>query len=233
MEIDECVAKYHIVLRAGYTELEPTSGTLAKIKSAVQQRNEAARLEGLEDDLNPVVLDAAKVEAFLAGLPGLPDETLAKLGERVLYLSAPTLFLGTATAVTCETLGQGYSLSVPEVAPGGLVQPTLRAQMDETRAQDLAKRAREATAEFNEEVQRLESRVADLGEDSEELAPILRELSVARSKRFAASMVWRDNSAALAEVDPGNPELAAEAKEAREAAAEYISPPWIGMPGPG
>jgi len=233
MHVDDCLAQYQIIVRVGYTEVQPATGAWSRIESAVEQSNKAARLEGLEDDLNPEVLDAAKIEAFLGGLPDLPDETLSKLQERVLYLNAPTLFLGTATAITCEALGRGYSLSVPGGAPGELVQPTLSAQIDETRAQALANRARKATAEFNEQVQRLESRVADLGEESKELAGALRELSVARSKRFAASMVWRDNSVALAEANPEDRELAADAQEAKKAVAEYVSPPWIGMPGPG
>ncbi|TEU08907.1 MAG: hypothetical protein E3J25_11175 [Anaerolineales bacterium] len=109
----------------------------------------------------------------------------------------------------------------------------MSAEIDKALAQDLTGRAREATALFDQQVKELESRVAGLGQDSEELGSVLRELSLARSKRFAASMVWRDNSAALAQADPDNRELAAEAKRAREAAAEYVSPPWIGMPAPG
>lgn len=233
MQVDDCLAQHQIIVRAGYTVVQPTSGASSRIESAVEQNNQAARLEGLEDDLNPEVLDPDKVEAFLLGLPGLPDETLGKLRDRVLYLNAPTLFLGTATAITAHTLGQGYSLAVPESAPGGLVQPTMSAEIDKALAQDLTGRAREATALFDQQVKELESRVAGLGQDSEELGSVLRELSLARSKRFAASMVWRDNSAALAQADPDNRELAAEAKRAREAAAEYVSPPWIGMPAPG
>jgi len=231
MEIDECVAKYHIVLRAGYTEVEPTSGTLAEIESAVERRNQRGRLEGLEDDLNPEVLDPAKVEAFLARLPSLPDETLEKLRDRVLYLDA--LPLKHSGAITVETLKKGYYLTVPESAPGELVQPTLHAEIDKVRAQDLVKRAREATALFDQEVKERESKVEALPKSSKELSAALGQLSLARWKRCAASMVWLDNSADLAKTDPANAELQAEAKQAQEAAAEYLTAPWVGMPGPG
>jgi len=233
MRIDDCLSKYHLILRAGYAQIEPTSGILAKVRSAVEENNQAARLEGLEDELNPEVLDSAKVEAFVRGLPDLPDDALDRLRDRVLYLNAPTLSLAPFTAITAEALDGGYSLTVPESPPGGLVQPVLEAEIDRSRARQMIERAREATSLFDQEVKQMESQVAGLDKSSKERSAALDQLSLAQWKRYAASMVWRDSSSALAEAAPEDRELAAEAQRAQEAAAEYITAPWVGMPGPG
>jgi hypothetical protein len=52
---------------------------LRKILVAVESNNQANRLPGLEDELNPTVLDPARVEVFLKKLPILNPETLASL----------------------------------------------------------------------------------------------------------------------------------------------------------
>ena len=219
------VSLEQITFRIGYTQIEQGPDVGLKVKAAVEENNQKARLEGLEDDLNPEILNLAKVEAFLQELPKLPKEVLEQLQGRILYLNAPTLKLSTATAITVETLKQGYSLTVPEVAQGEIVQPTLKAAIDKTRAQDLVERARLATAAFNQEVEKLE---ATVDKDS---ALGLRQLSLARSQRFAVSMVWKNNSLALLETEPANEILKADAEQAKETAAEYVAPSWIGMPG--
>jgi len=221
----EPVNPSQITLRIGYTEIELKPDIDLKVKAAVEENNQRARLEGLEDDLNPEILDLAKIEAFLQGLPKLPEEVLDQLRGRVLYLGAPTLDLGTATAVTVETLKQGYSLTVPQVAQGGIVQPTLKAVIDKSRAQDLVKRARSATVAFNQKVEKLEATV------SKDSAFGLRQLSLARSQRFAVSIVWKNNSLALMRAEPKNEIFKADAKQAEEAVAKYVAPSWIGMPG--
>lgn len=219
------VSLEQITVRIGYAEIGPEPEVGLKVKAAVEENNQKARLEGLEDDLNPEIIDLAKVEAFLLGLPKLPEETLEQLRGRVLYLNAPTLYLEAASAVTVETLSQGYTLVVPQVARGGIVQPTLKAAIDKSRAQDLVNRARPATTAFNLEVEKLEATV------SEDSASGLRQLSLARSQRFAVSIVWKNNSLALLQAEPANEIFKADFKQAEKAAAEYVAPSWIGMPG--
>jgi len=221
----EPVNSDQIALRIGYTKIELGPDISLKVKAAVEENNQKARLEGLEDGLNPEILDFAKVEAFLQGLSKLPEEVLDQLRGKVLYLGAPTLDLGVATAVTVENLKQGYSLTVPQVAQGEIVQPTLKVAIDKSRAQDLVEQARKATAFFNQEVERLEATV-DKNSSSD-----LRELSLAKWQRFAVSMVWRDNSLALTEAEPVNELFKADAEKAKEAAAKYVFSSWIGMPG--
>ena len=220
----EPVNSDQITLRIGYTEIKLEPDIDLRIKAAVEENNQKVRLEGLEDGLNPEILDLAKIEAFLQGLPKLPEDVLDQLRGRVLYLGAPTLDLGTATAVTVETLKQGYSLTVPQVAQGGIVQPTLKVAIDKSRAQDLVKRARSATVAFNQEVEKLESTI-DKNSSSD-----LHKLSLAKWQRFAVSMVWRDNSLALAEAEPANEIFKADVEKAKEAATKYVFSSWVGMP---
>jgi hypothetical protein len=231
----DCLTSQQITIRIGHRQIDPTPEVLSQIRDAVGLSNQSARLPGLEDTLNPAVLDLAKVEAFLQGLPNLPDETLAQLQSRVLYLNTSKLRLGTASPITVASLTQGYTLTVPYRPLGQLIQPTLNAAIDIEHAQTLANQAREATQQFNQEVEDLEARVTELQSQprSESLGEALRSLSLARSKRFAAATVWRDNSTALANTDPTNPTFTADAEAARQAATTYVSPPWTGMPGPG
>lgn len=230
--LDDYLIKNHITLRVGYVQIEPGSDTISRVRLAIEKNNQEVGLEGLEDNLNPEILDSGKVEAFLRKLPTLQNEALNKLQDRVLYLNAPTLSLGITTSLTAEIIEKGYSLTVPSVAVGGIVQPTLNAPVDKTRAQDLIKRAREASSLFNQRVEGLELALANLHDDSEERGRLLSKLSHGKWQRFAVSIVWRDNSIALAKDEPENQQFKKEAEKAKEAALRYVSPPWTGMPKP-
>jgi hypothetical protein len=235
MNMDDCLTKYSVTIRVGHTQIEPSTDASKRITSAVDQHNQNIRIPGLDDQLNPGVLDPEKITAFLGNLHSLPEETMQQLQNKILYLNAPTLLLGTASPVTSEILKNGYSLVISHGNKGQLIQPTLNAPIDKTRARDIANRAREATTQFNQDVERLESQVAAIQNqtESEDLGVVLRELSQAKSKRFAAASVWRDSITALAKVEPENQSLLTEVQEAQEAAQKYISPPTTGMPAPG
>lgn len=65
-----------------------------------------------------------------------------------------------------------------------------------------------------------------------DLAVALRELSLARSKRYATAVVWRNHTVVLSKIDLQNDGVAKEAAAATKAASEYLVPPATGMPNP-
>ena len=79
MDFDTFLAKYQITIQVGFISIPPNHDTLRKILVAVESNNQANRLPGLEDELNPTMLDPARVEVFLKKLPILNPETLASL----------------------------------------------------------------------------------------------------------------------------------------------------------
>lgn len=235
MTTTDCLVSYRVRLRIAYTIIEPGPQAITSILDAVKVENDQVRIPGLDDDLDPYIVDPGKVEAFLDGLSRLPVATWEALSDRVLYLASPTLYLSRATPVTVECLSRGFSMSVPEEPLGGVVQPILHCDIDTLYAQQLSSRSRQATEEFNKEVERLDAvlRTLDSLTDPKGYSKVLGELSQARFKRCSVSMVWRDSSAAQSRANRHNGTLKRAAREAEKAASRYLMPPRTGMPGPG
>lgn len=229
MTPDEFLSEQRITLRAGQAIVAPGPGVTAQILAAIAQQNEALQLAGLEAELDPYLLDPAKVECFLAGLARLAPATAAALQGRTLYLNAAGLRLGTATDLTPETLARGFELEVPMQPPGATVQPVLKAPMDAARARELSARAQQAVASFSTEVERLEAQLEGTGEEDPGYPPLLHALSAAKFRRHAAVIVWHDNVARLAAADPQDEELAAQASAAAQALSTCWMPPRTGM----
>lgn len=229
MTPDEFLSEQRITLRAGQAIVAPGPGVTAQILAAIARQNEALQLAGLEAELDPYLLDPAKVECFLAGLARLEPEMTAALQGRTLYLNAAGLRLGTATDLTPETLARGFELEVPMQPPGATVQPVLKAPMDAARARELSARAQQAVASFSTEVERLEAQLEGTGEEDPGYPPLLHALSAAKFRRHAAVIVWHDNVARLAAADPQDEELAAQASAAAQALSTCWMPPRTGM----
>jgi hypothetical protein len=225
MNADECLSQYKITTRVGHQEIAPGEGTLARVLTAVENSNARGRLPGLPDDLNPVILDAEKVKAFLNSLPAVPANDLERLRDRILYLNSSGLQLGSASAITPSILRSGYRLHVTDGPAGKIADVRLEAPIDKGLARARATKAKDTVGAMNREVEALEQK-KKAGADSE----LLIALSTAQRKRYAAASVWRDLTKALAALEPENSELQAEAKAAKEAASKYIVAPWTGMP---
>ena len=118
MDFDTFLAKYQITIQVGFISIPPNHDTLRKILVAVESNNQANRLPGLEDELNPTMLDPARVEVFLKKLPILNPETLASLEKRFLYLNSIQSELSFSSPITVENLRQKYSLLISQVAVG-------------------------------------------------------------------------------------------------------------------
>lgn len=211
----ELLAERRIGLIASGVHLAAGTATRETLRAALDSHAGHVRLAGLADDLNPLVLDPARVEAFVAGLPGQPENVLRRIEGRWLALGVEGLYLSLASPVTAGTIAAGYELQVPD-EDSGVVQVSLRVTLEQPYASAVAARARAALAGFEAEVATLEACDATY-----------YERVLAKRRRFAAAIVWRIACRALAPVDSkfrGELELAA------DACGRYLMPPWEGMP---
>ncbi len=225
MNAEQCLSQFQITTRVGHAVIAPGDGAVARILAAVEASAKGDRLPGLDDEMNPLVLDAAKVKAFLQALPKVPAEALVRLRGRMLHLNDGALGLGCASALTPAILESGFRLQVADGAAGKIVHVRIEAKMDKKLARERAARARDAVQRFGREVETLEEK-SKRGADSD----LLVSLSTAKQKRFAAASVWRDLTKALVDLEPGDAPLRAEAATAKDAASKFIVAPWTGMP---
>jgi hypothetical protein len=223
----EFLARHAITLRIGSEKLPPGPDVLRRVPEAVGRANESRRFVDLPDDLNAELLDAEKVEAFLAALPTLGDDVTAALAGRVLYLNAPNLRLGIASPYFAAALAAGYKLKVPAVQPGAIVQPSLTASIDPQALLPRSAAARRATEEYNARVRELERAVEqiDTDRDPDKYAEAAAELGRAKYRRFQAASVWRGLATAVYSANSEDPATAAAWREASAAAERYVAPP--------
>jgi hypothetical protein len=191
------------------------TATRESLRVALNANAEHVRLPGLADDLNPLVLDPARVEAFLEGLPRQPVTALNRLDGRWLALGTEGMHLALASPVEAESIAAGYELIVPD-EPGTVVQAAMRVPLRMAYAEAVAARARSTLRELEGEVAALEANDGPYA-----------TLWNAKWRRFAVATVWRLASKALAEADR---QFKRDHQDAAAAISRYVTPPWVGMP---
>ena len=204
-----------IGLAASAMNLAAGAATPAALRAALSANAEHVRLPGLADDLNPLVLDPARVEAFIEGLVRQPESVLARLESRWLAIGVEELHLSTASPVEAEVIAAGFDLVVTD-EDGAVVQASMRVPLRQRYAQGVAERAKAALAEFDAEVTTLEASGA-----------AAFALMQAKWRRFAAALVWRGASRPLAEASR---KFKTELRDASKAARRCVMPPWAGLP---
>jgi hypothetical protein len=220
-----------ITVQVGGALFPPGEATLDGILAAIEPENRRARLAGLPDELNPIVLDPARARAFLEGLPRLPEAALAGLAGRHLHLGTEGLGLSTSSPIEPEAIARGFALSLSEGDAGRVVQPELAAEVHPERARELATRARAEVEARDREVAEIQRERARPGLSGEEQGLLLGARTRAAWRRFAAAKVWETSSRALSALDPGDRAAAADAREAGLAVDRFVTPPWTGMGG--
>jgi hypothetical protein len=230
MGLDETLAELRLTLRVGHAQISPpATDASSQVLAAVDAYNASARLGGLEDELNPLVIEPAKVAAFLKWLPAIDVPVREQLAGKTILLNDPRLGLHEASATALVSAGARASLY--EASP---VQNYLPLQIKTALAEDAADRvehAREAAIAFDEQVATREQAVSNASEPAARSAA-LQELNLAKQKRYAAAAVWERNAKLLAERSPTDHALQTDAKAASQASARYLVPPWTGLPTP-
>ena len=224
--LTELLARRRVSLRLLTDTIAPglSPADLAhRLSDAIARSNRSRAFDGLTDDLNPELIDPVRVDAFLRGLPGVGDALLASVDGRTLYLGAPDLGLQLTSPYTAADLAAGYALSVPSVAPGALVMPTLRANLNLPDVLARSDDARKAVGEFDWQVNDWERalREGDSDRDPERYVALSNKLADAKFRRYSAAIVWRNLLAAAAAHDPAH---AAAASAAEAAVGAYAVP---------
>lgn len=204
-----------IGLMSSAMHLPAGAATQSSLRAALCVNAEHVRLPGLPDDLNPMVLDQARVEAFIEGLVHQPDKVLKQLESRWLALGMEGLYLSAASPVEAEVIASGFDLIVPD-EDGTVVQASMRVSLRQAYAQSVVARAKAALAGFEAEVATLEAGGA---------TPTA--LMLAKWRRFAAASVWRIAARSLAEQSA---KFKGDFKNAADTVRRYVMPPWASLP---
>jgi hypothetical protein len=230
MGLDETLAELRLILRVGHAQIgSPEPDASSQVLAAVDAYNAAARLRGLENELNPLVLEPAKVAAFLAWLPTIDAPTREQLAGKTILLNDTNLGLHEASATAL--IAAGAKASFYEASP---VQNYAPLRIETALAEDAADRvehAREAVIAFDEQVAAREQAAASATAPAER-STALQELNLAKQKRYAAASVWERNAKLLAQQSPTSHALQSDAAAAVQASARYLVPPWLGLPTP-
>jgi hypothetical protein len=217
-----------IKLRVGFAVVDGPAWR-AELTPAINESNRKARLEGLADQLNPAILDAEKVAAFLAVLPKLPAETLRSLAGRTLSLDSAGLMLGASAPTRPATFAGPIRLEIEDVQ-GDVVHAGLILQVDCARARERAAEARARIKTADDEVKALEARLPAASGTPDKERETLLALSVARRCRSAVAYVWQKNAKAWTECDGADSAAKADLAAAARAVDSYALPLGSGMP---
>ena len=82
----------------------------------VAAANAGARIKGLDDALNPGILDAAKLRAMVATLPAQPEAVRAALAGHALIVGAPGTGVLAIEPTRADAFGPAYRLTVERLA---------------------------------------------------------------------------------------------------------------------
>jgi hypothetical protein len=185
-----------------------------RIVAPVEAANRATRLQGLDDALNPEVIDSAKVVGFAAGLVGQPPALLARLAGQELWLGWEPLHLSTAAPTRAEAFAAPFALVMDEIQ-GRTVLAHTDVPIDVALAQSRVVAARAALAAIRAELRGLEAAGA---------AAPAGALGQARQRRAAVAGAWRLNARAWAVAAPRDPAARAACAGAERAARRYAMP---------
>ncbi len=197
--------------------MPPSDVTRERIFAAILRYNQAAKLDGQPDDLNPSMLDEARVAALVEGLPKLPEPILKRLEGRSLVLGAEGLLLSTSSPVRATDIEAGYTISLPE-EDETVVLASLQTTLDREKAEAHATRAEEAARAADAEIANLEKSGPSSASRN------------AKQRRFASGRVWVITAKAISNAFPKDRAAKKRATEATKAASKWATPSWIGMP---
>lgn len=231
---DLLIDKYQISFRVGHEELTPSGGMLERIMIAVDHYNKQSALFGLEDhSLNPFLLDDRKTRAFLNGFPRFSPEFLEKLRSKTVYLNGLGLKLAPGYPLSAADLESGFELALQEES-SEMPEIAILAKENAELALQTALKAKAVVNHEDALVLDLENQETEIRKgQTGNLPQVLQQLSLARSRRHAVSMVWHANAEALVRLFPEDKAYLRELQEARTALDRFLVAPSSGMPGGG
>ncbi len=184
----------------------------AAVVAAIGRANARARIEGLDDALNPSLVDPVRALALIGALS---EATVTALGEFSLYLNAPGLPVRPCSPTSPAGFAKLEGIIILETqGDTALTRPLMSPDCDLARAQAAVAKAALATAQA--EVTRLEA-----AKQAAATAEALRALSAAKTRRFAIAGAWFENAEAAAACAPEDAEAKAAYEAAEKARGDY------------
>lgn len=174
-----------------------------EIKAAIERQNEHQRLPGLDDALNPRIIDPAK---FAAMIHALGADAAQKLRGRPLMLDPVALRIAASSPTRLDAFAGRLQLT-----PGDKVGDAVLASTDAPYDCALARERTEAARRRTEEATKV---VNDMDAQKQPAA-------VPRQVRYRAALAWRENAGVAASCDPHDEAAKAEAQAAAKAATDY------------
>lgn len=143
MEPGNTIQTQKITLEVGRDRIAPEDYSLERVIESVRRFNASVRIADLPVDLDAEQLDTEKVSAFIEGFPRLSRAELSLLASRTVRLNLPSTDLHASSAITAQTLRDGYGLEKdPNSANPHLAAVRLIASPSLTIASDRVSRAK-------------------------------------------------------------------------------------------
>ena len=189
------------------------SGT-PDLDAFVSAANAKVRIKGLDDLLNPGIIDAAKLRAMVASLPAQPEPVRTALSGHSLIVGAAGFGVLAAEPTRADAFGPSYRITVERLA-GVHVVASANPAMDKELARSRTAAARAAT----------EAAVAAVtASEAGRPNPDGLEIGALRRRRASASYGWLIAATAWKNSDAGNGDAAVAYEAARKAASAYDMP---------
>lgn len=174
-----------------------------EVVAAIERQNEHQRLPGLDDALNPRVIDPAK---FAALVKAVSADAAQKLKGRALFLDPVALRIAASSPTKpADFAGKLHFKTGDKV--GDAVSASVDAPYDCDLARERAAAARRRTEDATSEVEAFDAKK--------------QPAAVPRQVRYRAALAWRENAHAAASCAPGDAAARTEAQAAEKAATEY------------
>lgn len=180
----------------------------------VSDVNARARIKGLDDAVNPGILDPAKLRAMVALLPAQAEEVRAALAGHTLMIDAPVFGVLAVEPTRADAFGPNYRITIRRVA-GTHVLAAGNAAMDPALGRLRSEAARSATEAADKAV-----RAAEKGRHD----PDGMDLGGLRWRRAQAAIGWRIAARGWKSAAPGDRAAARAVAAAEKAATTYDMP---------
>jgi hypothetical protein len=180
----------------------------------VTAANAKARIKGLDDAVNPGIIEAAKLRAMVAALPSQPEPVRTALAGHALIVGASGFGVLAVEPTKADAFGPAYRITVERLA-GIHVVAQANPAMDKDLGRTRSAAGRAATTAAEEAVKSAEAGRPD---------PSGLDLGSIRWRRSQAARGWMIAARGWHEADPGDAAAAAELEAAQKAAAAYRMP---------
>ena len=170
---------------------------------AIEQRNEKQRLPGLDDALNPRIIDPAK---FAALVRAVGADAAARLKGRPLFMDPVGLRIAASSPTRLDAFASRVRLTLGDTV-GAATLASSDVPYDCALARERTVAARRRTEQATGQVDAMDAQS--------------QPAAVPRQVRYMAALAWRENAAVAAGCSPNDEDAKTEAQIAAKAATDF------------